>query len=99
MSVPRGGLLVEIVDAAQDSPTNASKGYSGPHESIPMVSDNFHVDGFLADLNQALSALKQNPLPGSALRGTKGSQGGFWPPPTQTLHLALLSAIGGSVWL
>ena len=41
-SVPRGGFGSKSVKMARNEPTNASKGYSGPPESIPMVSDHFH---------------------------------------------------------
>ena len=66
----------------RNGPTNMSKGYSDPPESIPMVSDHFHFEGFLAVLSQALSALfskiwpqkiENPPFPG-------GPKGKVWAP-------------------
>ena len=86
---------------ARNSPTNASKGYSGPPESIPMVSDHFHFRRIFGRLEpSSLSTFfpnsdfknRQSPLP----RGVPlGGQRGVLAPPTQPPHLALLSAIGG----
>ena len=38
---PKGVFWSKSLNMARNSPTNASKGYSGPPESIPMVSRTF----------------------------------------------------------
>ena len=54
---PEGVFWSKSLKIARNSATNVSKGYSGPPESIPMVSPTFHFSRILGRFYCALSAL------------------------------------------
>ena len=92
-SVPRGGFWSKSSKMARNEPTNASKGYSGPPESIPMVSRTFDFrrifgrfePGSLSTFfHNPTSKNRKSPLP----RGSPGgSKGGVWPQWARTPHV------------
>ena len=61
---PEGIFWSKSWKMARNSPTNTSKGYSRPPESIPMVSDHFHFSRIFGRFEPgSLSTFFQNPTP------------------------------------
>ena len=56
---PEGVCLSKSLKICRNSPTNTSKGYARPAESIPMVSDHFHFRWILHHFEQGSPNLKK----------------------------------------
>ena len=95
-SVPRGVFWSKSSKMARNSPTNTSKGYSGPPESIPMISRTFDFrrifgrfePGFLSTFFQnRTSKNRKSPLPGESRNaGLHFSSSKLSPTLSCTLH-------------